>query len=140
MSGPDTFEALIALLREKRDIALQSDIERYVRPAAFKPGSFTYRPLEGCPPDLGQRLARRLQEWTGARWAILASEDAEGGETWAERRQREAEETMERARQDPAVTEALRLFPGAEIVAVRPASKPGEGEAGETNQTTERRA
>ena len=140
VSGPDTFEALIALLREKRDIALQSDIERYVRPAAFKPGSFTYRPLEGCPPDLGQRLARRLQEWTGARWAILASEDAEGGETWAERRQREAEETMERARQDPAVTEALRLFPGAEIVAVRAAPKSGEDADGENDQTTERRA
>jgi DNA polymerase-3 subunit gamma/tau len=140
VSGPDTFEALIALLREKRDIALQSDIERYVRPAAFKPGSFTYRPLEGCPPDLGQRLARRLQEWTGARWAILASEDAEGGETWAERRQREAEETMERARQDPAVTEALRLFPGAEIVAVRAAPTSGEDADGENDQTTERRA
>lgn len=136
--GPETFEALVALLREKRDIALQSDIERYVRPAAFKPGSFTYRPLEGCPPDLGQRLARRLQDWTGARWAILASMDVEGGETWAERRQREEEERLERARRDPAVAEALRLFPGAEIVAVRE-SVPA-GDRTEDDRTTEKRA
>jgi len=60
-----------------------------------------------------------------------------GGETWAERRQREAEEKLERARQDPAVAEALRLFPGAEIVAVREAPA-ADGDADE--KTTERRA
>jgi len=140
VDGPDTFEALVALLREKRDIALQSDIERYVRPGAFRPGSFTFQPLEGCPPDLAQRLARRLQEWTGARWAILADADVQGGETWAERRQREAAEKLDRARQDPAVTEALRLFPGAEIVRVRDAPEPGEGAARDNDQSTERRA
>jgi DNA polymerase-3 subunit gamma/tau len=138
IAGPETFEALMALLRDRRDIALQLDIERYVRPAAFKPGSFTYRPLEGCPPDLGQRLARRLQEWTGARWAILASTDVEGEETWAERRRREDEERLERARRDPAVAEALRLFPGAEIVAVRESAP--SGAASDDDRTTERRA
>jgi DNA polymerase-3 subunit gamma/tau len=137
VAGPETFEALVALLRSKRDIALQSDVERYVRPAAFKPGSFTYQPLDGCPPDLGQRLARRLQEWTGARWAILASADVAGGETWSERRQREAAEKLDRARQDPAVTEALRLFPGAEIVAVRDAP---DRAVREDDETTEKRA
>lgn len=69
--------------------------------------------------------------------AILADADVQGGETWAERRQREAEERLERARQDPAVTEALRLFPGAEIVAVREAPQTGRDDTGET---TERRA
>lgn len=137
LPGPRTFEALIALLREKRDIALQSDVERYVRPGAFRPGSFTFQPVEDCPPDLAQRLAKRLQEWTGARWAILADHEVRGGETWAERRQREAEEKLERARQDPAVAEALRLFPGAEIVAVREAPA-ADGDADE--KTTERRA
>lgn len=137
LPGPRTFEALIALLREKRDIALQSDVERYVRPGAFRPGSFTFQPVEDYPPDLAQRLAKRLQEWTGARWAILADHEVRGGETWAERRQREAEEKLERARQDPAVAEALRLFPGAEIVAVREAPA-ADGDADE--KTTERRA
>ncbi|WP_300544824.1 DNA polymerase III subunit gamma/tau [Maricaulis sp.] len=137
--GPESFEALIALLREKRDIGLQSDIERYVRPAAFKPGSFTYRPEPGCPPDLAQRLARRLQEWTGARWGILASDEVEGGETWIERRRREEAERLERARRDPAVSEALRLFPGAEIVAVRQARREADG-ADDEHRTTEKRA
>ncbi|WP_203291686.1 DNA polymerase III subunit gamma/tau [Maricaulis parjimensis] len=135
MDGPATFEELIRLLREKRDIALQTDVERYVRPAGFKPGSFTYQPEPDCPPDLGQRLAKRLLEWTGARWAILASGDAQGGETWAERRKRLEEERLERARRDPAVTEALRLFPGAEILSVR------ESDSDKTEtSTTEKRA
>ena len=136
--GPDRFEALVGLLRERRDIALQSDVERYVRPVAFKPGSFTFRPVEGCPPDLAQRLARRLLEWTGVPWAILADGTRDGGETWAERRQRLEEERLEQARRDPAVAEALRLFPGAEIVAVRDGD-PRPGEAGQ-QQSTEKRA
>lgn len=137
MDGPATFEALIELLREKRDIALQTDVERYVRPAGFKPGSFTYQPEPDCPPDLGQRLAKRLLEWTGARWAILASGDAKGGETWSERRKRLEAERLEQARRDPAVAEALRLFPGAEILAVRDAVS---AEDGKDETSTEKRA
>ena len=137
MAGPATFEALIELLREKRDIALQTDVERYVRPAGFKPGSFTYQPEPDCPADLGQRLAKRLLEWTGARWAILASADAKGGETWAERRKRLEAERLEQARRDPAVAEALRLFPGAEILAVRDAPSAADGK---DETSTEKRA
>ena len=138
VDGPETFEALIELLREKRDIALQTDVERYVRPAGFKPGSFTYQPEPDCPADLGQRLAKRLLEWTGARWAILASGDAQGGETWAERRKRLEAERLEQARRDPAVAEALRLFPGAEILAVRDAVSADDGK--DETRTTEKRA
>jgi len=138
MDGPATFEALIELLREKRDIALQTDVERCGRPAGFTPGSFTYPPTENGPSDLAQRLAKRLLEWTGARWAILASTDVAGEETWAERRRREDEERLERARRDPAVAEALRLFPGAEIVAVRESAP--SGAASDDDRTTERRA
>jgi DNA polymerase-3 subunit gamma/tau len=136
--GPETFADLIELLRNKRDIALQTDVERFVRPAGFKPGSFTYQPTENCPPDLAQRLAKRLLEWTGARWAILASGDAKGGETWFERRQRLESERLERAQQDPAVMEVMRLFPGAELLAVRSAET--EDTSGEARTTTEKRA
>jgi DNA polymerase III subunit gamma/tau len=136
--GPETYADLIELLRNKRDIALQTDVERFVRPAGFKPGSFTYQPTENCPPDLAQRLAKRLLEWTGARWAILASADAKGGETWFERRQRLESERLERAQQDPAVMEVMRLFPGAELLAVRSAET--EDTSGDARTTTEKRA
>mgnify|MGYP002262104471 CR=1 FL=1 len=119
ISGPQTWEALMTMLREKRHLGLQSDLERYVRPAAFKPGSFSFQPLEDAPRDLAQRLSRRLLEWTGERWMILADAGLKGGETWHERKQRLKAERLEAARHDPAVTEALRLFPGAELGALR---------------------
>ncbi|WP_417477943.1 DNA polymerase III subunit gamma/tau [Maricaulis sp.] len=116
--GPDTFEALIAMLQERRDIILQLDVERCVRPVSFKPGAMTYQPAEDAPSDLAQRLSKRLQEWTETRWMILADANARGGETWSERRQRGKQERMADIRNDPAVEEAMRLFPGAEIVRV----------------------
>jgi DNA polymerase-3 subunit gamma/tau len=137
ISGPQTWEALMDLLREKRDIGLQSDVERYVRPAVFKPGSFTFQPIEDAPRDLAQRLSRRLLEWTGERWMILADGSLEGGETWSERRLRLKAERLEAARHDPAVTEVMRLFPGAEIVKIRDPQPTAETD---TDATTEKRA
>jgi DNA polymerase-3 subunit gamma/tau len=134
--GPDTFEALIAMLQERRDIILQLDVERCVRPVSFKPGAMTYQPAEDAPSDLAQRLSKRLQEWTETRWMILADANAKGGETWSERRQRGKQERMADIRSDPAVEEALRLFPGAEIVRVIEAAKPEQTD--DTNQAENR--
>lgn len=113
-----SFEALIDLLKQKRDIALQSDVERFARPVSIKACALTFQPIEDAPQDLAQRLARRLLEWTGDRWAVLADPQAHGGETWYEKRQREKRERMEAIRRDPAVVKALELFPGAEIIKV----------------------
>ena len=113
--GLASFEDLIRMLQQKRDISLQSDVERYVRPVSFKPPSMTFQPAEEAPTDLAQKLARRLLEWTGERWAILADAEAQGGETWFERRQREKEERRQQALKDPALVEAMELFPGATL-------------------------
>lgn len=118
-NGPHDFEQLIALLQTKRDIGLQSDVERFVRPVAVQTCAFTFQPLEDAPSDLAQRLAKRLLEWTGDRWAILADPGQEGGETWTERKKRLKQERVEAAHRDPAVVEAMELFPGAELVKIR---------------------
>lgn len=133
-AGPATFEALIDLLRSKRDIGLQTDIERFARPVSFKPGTMTYQPVEGAPPDLAQKLARRLQEWTGETWAILADPDAIGGETASETRKRLKAERFEAALKDPAVVEAMRLFPGTELVKINEAAEPAVDEEAAENR------
>jgi len=135
VQGPHSFEELIKRLQSSRDIRLQSDVERYVRPVSFKPGSMTYEPVEGAPQDLAQRLARKLQEWTEARWLVVPDPDIRGGETWAERRRREREERLENASRDPGVAEALRLFPGAEIIKVTDAPDPQKQESEKTAET-----
>ena len=53
-------------------------------------------------------------------------------------RNKEAALRLEQARRDPAVAEALRLFPGAEILAVRDAVSADDGK--DETRTTEKRA
>lgn len=139
-NGPHDFEGLIALLQAKRDIGLQSDVERFVRPVAVQPCAFTFQPLEDAPPDLAQRLAKRLLEWTGDRWAVLADPAQQGGETWSERKKRLKQERVDAAHRDPAVVEAMDLFPGAELVKIRDPKPDESGEDAGQMQSTENRA
>ncbi|MDM7985649.1 MAG: DNA polymerase III subunit gamma/tau [Maricaulis sp.] len=139
-NGPHDFEGLIAMLQAKRDIGLQSDVERFVRPVAVQPCAFTFQPLEDAPPDLAQRLAKRLLEWTGDRWAVLADPAQQGGETWSERKKRLKQERVDAAHRDPAVVEAMDLFPGAELVKIRDPKPDESGEDAGQMQSTENRA
>ena len=138
VEGPKDFEALIGLLERKRDIRLKSDVERFVRPVSYKPGSLVFEPEAHCPPDLAQRLARALTDWTGSTWAVLPSRDSRGGETWFERRKRERRELFEVTRRDPSVAEVLKHFPDAELVDVRSASEDEDDDAGNGAQRQER--
>jgi DNA polymerase-3 subunit gamma/tau len=138
VEGPKDFEALIRLLERKRDIRLKSDVERFVRPVSYKPGSLVFEPEAHCPSDLAQRLARALTEWTGSTWAVLPSKESRGGETWFERRKRERRELFEVTRRDPSVAEVLKHFPDAELVDVRSASEDEDDDAGNGAQRQER--
>ncbi|PWE18779.1 DNA polymerase III subunit gamma/tau [Marinicauda salina] len=116
--GPTDLDQLVALIDEARDLDLKLDVERYVRPVSMKAGKLVFEAGDGAPTNLGGRLAAFLQESTGARWLVDGSADARGGETIAERRERERREQFEQAARDPAIVEAMTLFPGAEIIAV----------------------
>jgi DNA polymerase-3 subunit gamma/tau len=122
-SAPTSFVEAAALLERARDLSLKSDLERFARPVSFKPGRIMFQPLEGAPPNLGQRLSKKLAELTGQAWAVGADENAKGGETLNERAIRLAAE----ARADALATAPARalteLFPGAKLVEVRPRPK-----------------
>ena len=57
--------------------------ERYLRLISFRTGRHLLEPAPGAPNNLSQRLVRRLKEWTGQPWLVVA-EDGGGGETLAE--------------------------------------------------------
>ena len=124
MAGPDprpalaSFDAVLALIAERKDVALKLDVERFMRPISVRPGAIEFEPAPGTPGDLTQRLARRLREWTGQPW-LIAAQGGGGGETAYERQKREEAERRAAVAADPFVREVLQTFPGAEIVAVR---------------------
>jgi DNA polymerase-3 subunit gamma/tau len=120
--NPQTFDEVLALIDQRRDIALKLDVERYVRPISFRPGAIEYEPAPGSPANLAQRLVGRLREWTGQPWLI--AQGGGGAESAWERQKREAREVRAEVEQDPFVRSVMEAFPGAEIVSVRTLPQP----------------
>jgi DNA polymerase-3 subunit gamma/tau len=114
----NSFEDVVALIARERAISLEIDVERYVRLSSFEPGRIVFAPAAGAPRDLAPRLARALTEWTGQTWEVRADGESEV-ESLAERRARERKALLEDVRKHPLVADALKAFPGAEIVDVR---------------------
>ena len=86
------------------DVGLKLDVERYMRPIAFRPGAITFESAPGAPSNLAGRLVARLKEWTGQPW-LVAAEGGGGGETLLERERRERAQ----ARLEAACERALAL-------------------------------
>ena len=113
----NTFQDVVQLIDDKRDITLKMDVERFVRLVDFKPGLITFEPAPGAPPTLTQRLTSKLREWTGERW--MAEIRGGGAETAYERERREEKAERAQLEEEPFVKAVLETFPGAEIIAYR---------------------
>jgi DNA polymerase III subunit gamma/tau len=135
--APTSLDAMIEAMTDRADAALRSDMMRFIRPVSFKPGRIVFEPAEHAPADLAQRIAKRLQDWTGVTWAVMATHDSRGGETIRERQKREEREHAQQVARDPVVQQALRIFPGAEIVEVR---RPASSEPDDTVETAKGRS
>ncbi|TPW01266.1 MAG: DNA polymerase III subunit gamma/tau, partial [bacterium] len=114
LPDPQSFEQVVALIGEKREVGLQMDVQRFVRPVAFKPGAITYESLDGAPMDLARKLASRLKDWTGRTWLIAANGQG-GGETMIEVDRRKRAEERAGIEADPFVVAVMQAFPGAVI-------------------------
>ncbi|GAA0651047.1 hypothetical protein GCM10009101_25940 [Brevundimonas lenta] len=94
------------------------DVQRFVRPVAFKPGAITYESVDGAPLDLARRLSSRLKEWTGRTWLIAANGQG-GGETMIEVDRRKRAEERAEVEADPFIVAVMEAFPGAKISEIR---------------------
>ncbi|MCC0078029.1 MAG: DNA polymerase III subunit gamma/tau [Rhodobacter sp.] len=108
-----TFESVVALIRERRDMKLLTEVETGVRLVRYSPGRIEFEPAPLAPSDLASQLAGRLQTWTGVRWGVSI---AQGGQpTIAEVQNAEAIAREGRAREIPLVQAILQAFPDARI-------------------------
>ncbi|HEY8125042.1 MAG TPA: DNA polymerase III subunit gamma/tau [Methylocystis sp.] len=114
----ESFDALVALAAQKRDMRLKIGLEAEVRLVRFEHGRIEFELAPGGARELASTLMQRLQAWTGERWMV--SIVASGG-TPTLKEQREAEERKRRSslEADPLVASVLARFPGAQIIAVR---------------------
>ncbi|MGV8986132.1 MAG: DNA polymerase III subunit gamma/tau [Cypionkella sp.] len=113
-----TFDQVVALIRDKRDMKLLFEVESSLRLAKYAPGRIEFEPGPGATPDLAARLGQRLQTWTGTRWGVSVVSSG-GAPTIAEERNREQDEAKAEAMTNPLVQAVLSAFPGAQITEIR---------------------
>jgi DNA polymerase III subunit gamma/tau len=114
-----SFEDLLALAADKRDLAIKSALERDVRLVRFEDGRLEIGLEPSAPKMLTGELSRKLSDWTGRRWMVIVSAEPGMPSLKAQAQTRKAE-LKDGVRGDPLVQAVLARFPGAEIVDVRP--------------------
>jgi DNA polymerase-3 subunit gamma/tau len=128
LPAPRSFEEVIALCAEKREMVLSANLTSLVHLVHFETGRIDFRPEPSAPADLAPRLSRLLSEWTGRPWLVSLSRET-GAETI---RQAGIEREIQRkkdAAEHPLVQAILSTFPGATIEAVRELATAESGEA-----------
>jgi len=113
-----SFEDLVALAGEKRDLGIKSALERDVRLVRFEDGQLEISLEASAPKALTGELSKKLADWTGRRWMVIVSAEPGPPSLYAQAQMRKAE-LKDDVRGDPLVQAVLTRFPGAEIVDVR---------------------
>ncbi|OYW85037.1 MAG: DNA polymerase III subunit gamma/tau, partial [Hyphomonas sp. 32-62-5] len=125
--GIHSFADMIAMMDATREVALQVDTERFVRPSTFEPGRLSCALAPGAPAGLLGRLKIFLESYSELDWTVEeADTDAE---SMRERERREKTERIEAAMQHPLVAATLSAIPGAVILDVGQMPPPLENEA-----------
>ena len=113
-----SFEELIALAAEMRDLQMKTVLERDVRLVRFEDGQLDIA-LEPSASKLAiGELGRKLSLWTNRRWMVVVSAE-QGQATMRSQLDARRAEAESGVRADPLVQAVLQRFPGAEIVKIR---------------------
>ncbi|HWK44845.1 MAG TPA: DNA polymerase III subunit gamma/tau [Stellaceae bacterium] len=123
------FRAVLELVAEQREILLYTQLASSVHLVRFEPGRIEFRPAEGAPRDLANRLGQKLGEWTGMRWVVSVSQ-AEGEPTPRQQAEAAKQRQLAEANTHPLVRAALATFPGATIMEIRERGAPVAAEPG----------
>src|SRR6185295_7609434 len=112
------FPQLVALAGEKRDILTKQALESDMRLVRFEDGRLEVALERNAARGLVNDLSRKLEQWTGRRWAVIVSNEA-GQPTLREQNLVEKSHREKVAEADPRVKEVLARFPGAKVIEVR---------------------
>ncbi|MEK9717172.1 MAG: DNA polymerase III subunit gamma/tau, partial [Pelagibacteraceae bacterium] len=123
-SSIKSFEDLIQLAENKKEIQIKYDLERNVRLVNFSEGKIDIAFNEKLSKDFIKNLTSKLLEWTGKRWIITLSKDT-GSETIYDKKTQLKNKLFEEAKKSEVYKKMLEAFPDAELVEIRP-RKEGE--------------
>jgi DNA polymerase-3 subunit gamma/tau len=109
-----TFPELIALAGQKRDLMVRGALESDVRLIRIEDGRLELAMERTAARSLINDLSRKLEMWTGRRWAVVVSNE-QGQATIREQVQEQKNERTRLAEADPRVQAVFAKFPGAKM-------------------------
>ena len=116
---PQSFAEVVALFDKRREAVIRLHLREHVHLIDFEPGRIEFRPADGAPSNLANRISQLLAEWTGERWLVARSEATSGEPTLREQEERRERDVRNEVVGHPLVQAVLDTFPGATIAAVR---------------------
>lgn len=130
-ADPGTFQAVVDLAGQYREVLLKSHLEERVSLVKFDrvAGAIDLFLLPGAPAGLANELREKLNRWTGRRWVVMLSKSP-GEPAIAEVRRAALEEEIRSLAEHPAVRAVLDAFPDARISDVRPLPQDRDEETG----------
>lgn len=117
---PATYEEVVALFEEKREIVLWSHLVQNVELVKFETGRIEVHPLPNLPSDFAGRVGKHLQDWTGSRWVVTISASA-GQPTLKAQADAAKQQRLSDAGEHPLVKKLLERFDGAKITDIKAA-------------------
>lgn len=109
-----TFLELVALAGEKRDLMVRGALEADVRLIKIEDGRLELAMERTASRTLINDLSRKLEQWTGRRWAVIVSNE-QGQPTLRDQQLEQKNERQRAAEADPRVKEVLARFPRAKV-------------------------
>ena len=128
----NSFEELIYLAEDKRDLQIKSWLRHHVQLVGFEDARMEFSITGNPPPSFIPDLQYRLKLWTGKRWNLVISRE-KGKPSLEEVDRAEEKSIFDSARADPVVEAILVKFPGAKVVDVRIRQEEVLGQAIEAN-------
>jgi DNA polymerase-3 subunit gamma/tau len=113
-----SFNQLVALAGQKRDIMTKSALEGDMRLVRFEEGRLEVALEPNASKTMISELAKKFELWTGRRWTVIVSNE-QGQPTLRSVNQAAKQQHARTAEADPRVQEVLSRFPGAKVVEVR---------------------
>jgi DNA polymerase-3 subunit gamma/tau len=118
----DSFEGLIALAVQKRDLSVKAALERDVRLVRCEDGRLDVALEPSASKTLVNNLSDKFTQWTGRRWVVVVSREAAQPTVKSVLEAKQAE-LKTGVQADPLVQAVMARFPGATIVDVRAADQ-----------------
>lgn len=112
---PERFSDVIAMARQEDERVFAACLSNDLHLVRFESGYLSFQPGKNAPRDMGPRLKRLLQDWTGIAWGV--EESKEQGVATLRQQEKQINEDLDRkAMQDPMVQTVLSVFPHAKMV------------------------